>query len=354
MDGLSKAREEIDGIDRELAALFERRMRAVEDVIAYKLQNGLPVLDSAREQEVLSRGLSRIENPAYRGYYADFLRGMMALSKDYQRTLAGQDAVAYPGVAGAYSHIAARRLFPHRRTVSYKSFPDVVKAVDSGEMPCGVIPFENSFTGEVGQTMDLLFQYGVHIVKMYDLPVSHNLLAVPGASLDGIRQVYSHEQGLSQCGEYLDSLGVERVPYANTAMAAKLVSELGDNSKAAIASFETAELYGLSVLVRDINTSAENTTRFAVITGEPVGAGNRFSLLFTVDHNAGRLASVMQVIARYGFNMESIRSRSVHNVPWQYYFYVEIVGNVLSEEAQRMLGEMRLHCAELKILGSYD
>jgi len=354
MDGLKKAREEIDQIDREMARLFERRMRAAEDVIAYKQQNGLPILDSGREKQVLEKGLSRIEDPACRPYYADFLRGLMGLSKEYQLSLSGRDKVAYPGVEGAYSHIAARKLFPHRRLVSYPTFPDVVRAVDAEEVPVGVIPFENSYTGEVGQSLDLLYQYDVRIIRMYDLPVSHNLLGVPGTKLSDVRQVYSHEQGLSQCREFLDTLNVEGIPYTNTALAAKLVSEQGDPAKAAIASYETAELYRLEVLVRDINTSAENTTRFAVLSKEPLSQGERFSLLFTVNHNAGQLAGVMEVIARHGFNMESIRSRSVRNVPWQYYFYVEIIGDLLSEEAQRMLSEMRPLCAELKALGSYS
>lgn len=359
MDSLETARKQINGIDREMAALFEQRMRAVEDVIAYKQAMGLPVLDSSREREVLERNGALIENPVYREYYEDFLRDTMELSKQYQRYLAGRDAVAYPGVEGAYSHIAMRQLFPRARGVSFRTFPDVVQAVDSGEIPYGVIPFENSFTGEVGMTMDLLYQYDVHIVGVYDLPVSHNLLVVPGAKISDIRQVYSHEQALSQCKAYLDGLGVELVPYVNTALAAKFVSETGDKTKAAIASFETAALYQLEALVRDINTSAENTTRFVVISKElmPIGGTgtpcNRFSLLFTVDHDPGRLARVMQVIATYGFNMESIRSRSVHNVPWQYYFYVEIVGDAESDKAKEMLGKIRENCAELKLLGAY-
>lgn len=353
-NGLARAREIIDQVDREMAALFERRMSAVEQVIAYKQAHGLPILDSSREQSVLDRNTARIENPVYREYYRDFLRDLMGLSKQYQQVLAGADTVAYPGVEGSYSHIAMRRLFPRANGRAYTTFGDVVQAVDRGEVACGVIPFENSYTGEVGMTMDLLYQYDVHVTRMYDLPVSHNLLGVKGASLAGIRQIYSHEQALSQCRRYLSALDAEQIPFVNTALAAKYVSEAGDPSKAAIASRETAGLYGLEILVEEINTSAENTTRFAVIARQAPASGERFSLLFTVSHSAGQLAGAMQIIARYGFNMESIRSRSVKNVPWQYYFYVEIVGDASSPQAQAMLEELRQTCEQLKLLGVYN
>lgn len=353
MDKLEQARQEINGIDREMAALFERRMRAAEDVIAYKTEHGLPVLDSGRERAVLEQNAANIHNPAYLEYYTDFLQGVMELSKRYQRVLDSADAVAYQGVEGAYSHITLKRLFPGARAVSFETFEEVIRAVESGEIPCGVLPFENSYTGEVGTILDLLYRYDVKISRIYDLKISHNLLGLKGARLSDIRQVYSHEQGLSQCKRFLDSCRVEQISYLNTALAAKFVSESGDRSKAAIASIETAALYGLEVLAPDISTSAENTTRFIVISREMGGEGNRFSLLFTLDHDAGRLAGVMQIIARYGFNMDNIKSKSLHNLPWQYYFYVEIEGNLFSPEAQAMIGEMKCECKELKVLGSY-
>ncbi len=353
-NGLAEARQLIDQIDREMSALFEQRMSAVEQVIAYKQAHGLPILDSGREREVLEKNAARLANPAYRDYYLDFMKEIMTLSKQYQQVLAGADAVAYPGVEGSYSQIAMGRLFPRSRGVAYTTFGDVVQAVARGETAFGVIPFENSYTGEVGMTMDLLYQYDVHIVRMYDLPVSHHLLGVKGASLGDIRQIYSHEQALSQCRRYLSGLKAEQIPYVNTALAARYVSEAGDPAKAAIASRETAGLYGLEILAEEINTSSENTTRFAVIARQAPASGERFSLLFTVSHTAGQLAGAMQIIARYGFNMESIRSRSVYNVPWQYYFYVEIAGDAASPEAQAMLEELRQSCEKLKLLGVYD
>lgn len=261
--------------------------------------------------------------------------------------------VGYQGTKGAFSHIASTKIFPEENLLSYPAFEDVFLAVDKGEIPYGVIPFENSYTGEVGEVLDLLLKYDCHISGIYDLKIDQNLLGLKNAGLNDIQLVYSHQQALSQCQTYLREKKLETVPYANTALAAKYVSEAGDIHKAAIASKETAELYGLKILVPNINTSRENTTRFIILTKNLVQAGNRFNLLFTVDHNAGQLAHVIQIIAEHGFNMESIKSRSLHSLPWQYYFYVEIVGELSEPKTQQMIEEMRSSCKELKVLGSY-
>ncbi len=353
MDKLSQARMKINDIDARIAPLFEERMRAVEEVIAYKLENGLPIFDAAREDAVIERNLSRIEKEAYRPYYADFLRDVMRVSKQYQRSLVSAGTVVYQGAEGAYAFIALKKLFPHQTARSYETWEDVFAAVENGDAACGVVPFENSYTGEVGEVLDLLYRHGIYIREIYDLPIRHYLLAVPGASLSEIRQVYSHPQALSQCRAFLEPYRFEQIPYLNTAVAAEYVAKSKDRTKAAIASKETAELYGLQVLKENINTSKENTTRFIVISREPGRSGNRFSLLFTLRHDAGQLAAVMQVIAQNGFNMECIRSKSMRDLPWQYYFYVEIVGDAASEEAKAMIRQIEPLCTRLKILGAY-
>ncbi len=354
MADLAHAREAINRVDAEMAALFEQRMQAVEEVISYKLENGLPVLDTGREQQVLEQGLARIQNPVYREYYQEYLVHLMGLSKRYQRRLANQNRVGYQGTEGAFSYLALKQLFPEQEAQSFVTFGELVRAVMSGEVSAGVLPFENSYTGEVGEVLDLLYESEVKITRVFDLPVNHHLMALPAVCLEEIRAVYSHQQALSQCSRYLDEHGFERMAYPNTALAARYVAETGDRSKAAIASRETAELYGLEILAENINTSAENTTRFIVV--EPAfgeDPGDRFSILFTVRHDAGALAGAMQVIARHGFNMESIRSKSIRNVPWQYYFYAELVGDCRSADAGKLLAELNEVCSSCRLLGSY-
>ena len=354
VDELQQARAEINEVDAEMAALFERRMTAVRQVLEYKRAHGLPVLDAGREKEVLQRGAARVSDPALREYYTRVLERLMEVSRDFQSRQRGEFTVAYPGVEGAFSHIAASRIFPGKKQQAVVTFEEVFRAVQDGTAAAGVVPFENSYTGEVGEVLDLLWRYDCSIVEMYDLDIRQNLLALPGARLEDIRQVYSHHQAISQCQTWLSGRDLEVVPYPNTALAAKYISECGDCAKAAIASADTAALYGLSVLAQDINTSAQNVTRFIVLSRTPQHRGNRFNLVFTVRHDAGALARAMQIIGSRGFNLESIRSRSMRDLPWQYFFYAEVVGDPSSAGAREMLDELAAACSQLKLLGAWE
>ena len=353
MNQLEEARVQINAIDAQIRELFERRMDACGQVLAYKQAHGLAVFDGSREQEVLSRNAAALQNPQYEAYYRTFLQGMMDLSKSYQRQLLCQNTVGYQGIEGAFSHIAVGRLFGKTPSKAYQTFEEVFLGVEKGEVFAGVIPFENSYTGDVGEVLDLLMNHSCHIVDVYDLPVDLNLLALPGADISDLRQVYSHPQAIAQCQDFLRANGLEPVAYANTALAAKLVHDQQDPTLGAIASRETAQLYGLSILREHINTRADNTTRFIVIAKEPTGRGDRFSLLFSVKHTAGQLAGVLQVLGSQGFNLTSIKSRPVHGAPWEYYFYAEVEGDLYSPQAQALCQRMEPLCSQLKVLGAY-
>ncbi len=262
--------------------------------------------------------------------------------------------MAYQGVEGAFAHIALQTLFPHARAVSCPTWDEVFALVSSGQAACGVVPFENSHAGDVSAVLDLCYRHPeLWVVDVYDLPVRQNLLVLPGASLAGIKHVYSHQQAISQSETFLKRFGLPTTAMDNTAMAAKFVAESGDASKAAIASRETAALYGLEVLVPDINTDGDNTTRFIVISRERPTAGNRFSLLFTVDNKPGKLAAVIQKIGESGFNMESIKSRPMPHTPFEYYFYAELVGDPAKAESAALLRELDAVCRTVRLLGVY-
>lgn len=353
MDQLQEARKTIDRVDREMAALFEERMHAVEQVAAYKKEHSLPVFDEEREKQVIATNAARITDASCRDDYVAFLHAMMDISKQRQKRLLFSETAAYQGVEGAYSHIALTRLFPDAQKRSYDTWDEVFRAVSDGAAARGVVPFENSYTGEVGEVLDLLYRYDLHITAIYDLKISHCLLGVRGAKLSDIQTVYSHPQALGQCKKWLEGRGFTQVPCLNTAVAAKQVGEAQNKTWAAIASRETAPLYNLDILADQLSTSSENTTRFIVIEKEQGQGGNRFNLLFTLDHKTGSLASVMAVIARHGFNMECIRSQPLKNLPWQYYFYVELCGDAGSGQAQALLSELQTCCLKLKLLGRY-
>ena len=353
MDTLEQARQEIDAVDAQLAALFERRMRAVVQVAQYKKAHGLPIHDPAREEQVLQKAADRIEDPVLRPYYLDHVRNRMALARQYEALLLGQNRVAYQGVEGAFAHIALTRLFPRAKAMACPTWADVFDRVEQGSAACGVLPFENSHAGDVAAVLDLCYARRLHILEMYDLPVTQNLLAVPGAALGDLRRVVSHPQALNQCERFIRSMGLAAESCANTALAARRVAEASDKTLAAIASADTAELYGLQVLMRDINTDGDNTTRFIVVGKELPKRGNRFSLLFTVDHKAGALARVIQAIAAAGFNMECIKSRPMPHVPFEYYFYVELVGAADAPDAKRLLAGLESVCRTVRVLGIY-
>ncbi len=353
MDKLLQARTTIDSVDKEMAALFCRRMEAVRDVIAYKKEHGLPILDTGREDAVVQKNMALVTDASLAAFYEDFIRHNMALSRQLQAQLIGADTVAYQGVEGAFSHIALGKIFSHVQAKSCATFGEVFDAVESGAAAFGILPFENSHAGDVSDVLDLCFAHRkIFVCNVYDLAVSQNLLCVPGATLSDIKTVVSHPQALRQSAQFVKSLGIQQQEYANTAVAAQFVAESGDKTIAAIASKETAALYGLTVLVADINETHDNTTRFIVIGKAPQQNGNRFSLLFTVEHTAGSLARVIQIIGSMGYNMECIKSRPMPHVPWEYYFYTELVGDV--EKAQTLCDALAATCKTVRILGVYN
>ena len=358
MDLLEQARAVISEVDDEMARLFVRRMRAVEMVAEHKRAHGLPVLDEAREAQVISRGAGRVEDDVLRAYYVNFIRNNMKLSREYQHRLLSGMRVAYAGTEGAFAHIATGKLFPTAERVAFGDFVSAYRAVEAGTCDAAVLPVENSSNGDVGQVSDLMFSGSLYVNAMLDLAVTHDLLVVPGTQKEQIRTVISHPQALGQCAEYIRKSGWEAREFANTALAAKEVAGNSDPSVAAIASEEAAAIFGLEVLDRNVNASRINTTRFAVFSrsehlqGEG-GSNPHFILVFTVKNEAGALARAIDVIGQHGFNMQNLRSRPMKELLWQYYFYVEAEGNVHTDKGRAMLEDLKGFCDRLKVVGSY-
>lgn len=358
MSKLDDARVRINEIDREMAQLFSERMKAVEDVAAYKKERGLPIFDEKREQAVIEKNAAFVEDPAIRAHYIRFLQEEMAVSKRYQETLLNGEKVAYSGIPGAFANIAAKKIFPGGRITSFPDFKTAYAAVESGDCDCCVLPIENSFAGEVSGVMDLMFSGSLFLNGVYTLKISQHLLGVKGATLSDIKKVISHPQALAQCAEYLEKHSIKTMDATNTALAARSVRDDGDKTIGAIASEETAKLYGLKILDRDINTSAQNSTRFAVLSRvrhtAPLNDGAKFILMFSVRNEAGALAKAINVIGSYGYNMKALLSRPMKELPWQYYFYIEGEGDLLTENGERMLSELKAHCDRLKTVGRYS
>ena len=352
---LEEARKIINDVDTQMAELFVKRMRAAEMVYEHKKKMGLPILDQARERAVIERNTKRIEDEGLKGYYIDYLKNVMSISRAYQYRMQNGLKVAYSGVEGAFAHIAAGRIFPESQRVSCRDFKAAYESVVNGENDVAVLPIENSYAGEVGQTIDLIFSGSLFINGIYELEIHQNLLGVPGSSVEDIKKVISHPQALSQCHDYIKSRALETEEANNTAVAARQVALAKDKHIGAIASVETAEIYGLTVLQQNINKSSENTTRFAVLSRVQANSPSLANsvLMFTVKHEAGSLANAISIIGKFGYNMTALRSRPLRKHSWQYYFYIEIDGSTDTAEGKQMLEELNKVCDQLKVVGTF-
>ncbi|MBO5212743.1 MAG: chorismate mutase [Clostridia bacterium] len=360
MNDLEQARKIINEVDSEMAKLFEKRMEAAQLVAKYKKENALSILDEAREKELILKNSEMIDSSEIKEYYIQFLKNTMSLSRAYQSRLNEGMRVAYCGVPGAYAYIAAKKMFPNCIYVPYGDFNSAYASVENGECDASVLPIENSFAGDVGTVMDLIFSGTLYVNQVIDLAISHNLIACKGATVDSIKKVVSHSQALTQCAEFIKNHRYETEAYANTAMAAEYVKSLNDPSVAAIASDETAKIFDLNILEGNINTSRMNTTRFAAfsrvqnkIDSAKKKMNEHFILVFTVKNEAGALAKTLDIIGAHGFNMRNLRSRPMKELLWNYYFYIEAEGNINTVNGKEMLRELGATCARLKLAGTY-
>ena len=353
---LEEARKIINEVDEKMAELFVKRMRAAEIVYEHKKEFGLPVLDQKREDIVIEKNAELIDDDVLKEYYIDYLKHVMNISRAYQYRMQSGLKIAYSGVEGAFAHIAAGRIFPDGRHVSHSDFKAAYDSVVRGECDVAVLPIENSYAGEVGQTIDLIFSGTLFINGIYELEIHQNLLGIEGATVEDIKKVTSHPQALSQCHDYIKMRGFETEESNNTAIAAKTVADLNDKSLGAIASVETAEIYGLKVIEANINKSGENCTRFAVLSKVKATSPKLSNtvLMFTVKHEAGSLANAIGIIGKYGYSMTALRSRPMKKHSWQYYFYVEIEGSVDTENGEKMMAALSNVCDELKIAGTFN
>ena len=230
MKDLKTCREEIDAIDKEIIALFEKRMHVAKDVITYKLAHDMQIFQKDREKEVIQKNVDRLEDKSLEAYAKTFVQDTMNLSKSYQSTfiplkkyeateLKEHFKVGYQGVPGSFSNQAMKSWFGDIEGINYPHFEDVYKALEEGDIDYGVLPLENSSTGAINDNYDLLTKYGFYIVGEQSITIDQNLLGIKGTALEDIKDVYSHVQGLKQTSEFLNSHHIEGHEYLNTAAA---------------------------------------------------------------------------------------------------------------------------------------
>jgi len=264
--------------------------------------------------------------------------------------------IAYQGEPGAFSEAAARRVDPDAPLIPCRSFDEVFDAVRESKAAYGVLPIENSIGGSIHRNYDLLLERTLPIVGEVELPVVHHLLALPGATLDGLRRVYSHPQGLVQCERFLRTLAhVEIVATYDTAGSAKMVADAGLKDAGAIASARAGDVFGLVSLAASVQDFDDNITRFLVVGGTPLPnrVADKTSIVFTLPNEPGSLFKALSVFALRGISLTKLESRPIQGRPWEYLFYVDLAAARDEVACTRALAHLAEFAPMLRTLGSY-
>ena len=264
--------------------------------------------------------------------------------------------VAYQGQDGAYSQQAVFDFYPHDEAASCPSFEAVFDAVVSGDCQAAMIPIENSLAGSIHQNYDLLLRHNLFIVGEHLLRVRHCLIALPGVKKSEIQRAVSHPQALGQCAGYLRRLGIHPKVGADTAGSVALVKERGERNVAAIASRRAAEIYQMEILEEGIEDDPQNYTRFLAISPTAVEPAEhaKTSIVFTLPNRAGTLYEAIGVFGRRNLDLTKIESRPLAGTPWDYFFYLDFVGDARSPHVQDALSELGKLAPMLRVLGSYS
>lgn len=376
MAALEELRERLDEIDCQIADLYEKRMKACEEVGEYKVKAGRKVFDRQREREKLADVASKVTGDFNKKGIQEVYQQLMSMSRklQYQQLVeAGalgrlpfiriddldkQNArVVFQGTEGAYGQAAMRQFFGEDVNCFHvRTFRDAMEAIEEGAADYAVLPIENSTAGPVIEMYDLLDEFENYIVAETILPIVHTLSGLPGTKLSDIQRVYSKTEALMQTSRFLDEHSDwQRISVVNTAIAAKKVLKDQDISQAAVCSAYAAKVHGLEVLVDGINDDADNSTRFIVVTNQKVFLrdASKISIRFELPHQSGSLYRILSHFIYNDLNMSKIESRPVKGRPWEYCFFVDFEGNLEEAAVKNAIRGLREEAQNLKILGNY-
>jgi len=371
-------RDKIDSLDDEMLKLFLERMAISDEIARFKKENNMPILNKKREREILSR-VSENAGPELARYARMMFSNLFSLSRSHQRRYVQVDTplsdvirkaqetspaefpetgtIACQGVEGAYSQLACDRLFSFANIVYFKNFDGVFNAVEKGMCEFGILPIDNSSYGSVAEVYDLMKNYNFHIARSIKVKVDHTLLMCPGGKMSDIREIYSHEQAIGQCSEFLKQYGDITVHVCeNTAVAAQRVSEMNRADVAAISSRQCAELYGLSVVADGFQNSEYNYTRFICISKNLLiyPGANRISLILTLPHEPGSLYSVISQFAALGLNLTKLESRPLLGRDFEFMFFFDFDASLNNENIVSLLEELSKGSEMFIFLGNYS
>lgn len=375
---LQELREKIDDIDQELVDLFVRRMELTAQVADYKKEHNMPIYVPAREREILQEVATKA-GPEMANYTRVLYSMLFELSRSYQskrnttttslyqnitHSIESTDKlfpqapmVACQGVEGAYSQIACEKIFKSPMIMYFKNFDGVFHAIEQGLCQYGILPIENSTAGSVKKVYDLMIHHNFSIVRTFRMKIDHNLVAKKGTKLSDITEIYSHEQAINQCSDFLKSFPtVKIIPVENTAVAASLVAQSDRNDVAAICSHTCEELYGLKSLADSIQDAGNNRTRFICISKnlEIYPGADKTSIMMILSHKPGALYKVLARMYVLGINVIKLESRPIPDRDFEFMFYFDLETSIYSAEFVQLMCELDDLCEEFKYLGSYS
>ncbi len=375
---LKDIRKDIDNIDNQISDLYKQRMELVKKVSLAKKESGAGTFDPTREKEILLRVTDGVDKDI-EVYVKRVFETMFETSKAYQtlnadykselgdkidsalsagmKKFPNRAKVACQGVAGAYSGIATDRMFELADISYFKNFEGVFNAVEKGFCKYGVLPIENSTAGSVNNVYDLMKAHKFYIVKSLRVAINHNLVVNKDTELKDIKEIFSHEQALSQCKKYLEKFPLAKItPCSNTAMASKMLAESGRKDAAAISSRECAELYGLKILDSNIQDSDNNYTRFILIAKEMefYENANKISIMTTLPQNsAGSLNKLLSKFANLNINLTKLESRPIVGSGFEFMFYFDFECDIREKGVKNLLIELDNSTEQFTFLGAY-
>ena len=375
---IQEIRKEIDRVDDQFVKLFNERMHLSSQIAEVKREQDLPVLNVRREREILNEVAAKSDSELAnysqvlyslifelsRSYQEKLLKTESELHKKISRAIGETPAlfpqsahVACQGVEGAYSQLACERIFKNPNIVYFKNFEGVFSAIESGFCQYGILPIENSTAGSVKKVYDLMISHNFSVVRSVRLKVDHNLLAKRGTKLGEIREIFSHEQAINQCADFLQTLpGVKVTQVENTAVASELVASSDRNDVAALSSRACAELYGLEVLRSSVQDEGNNRTRFLCISRnlEIYPGADKTSIMLVAPHKPGALYKILARLYVLGINVTKLESRPIPDRDFEFMFYLDLETSIYSEEFVQLMCELDGMCEEFTYLGSYS
>ena len=374
---IDELRKQIDNIDDQLVKLFAERMDVASEIAKYKKINKLPIYVPAREREKL-QDVAQKAGTDLANYTRVLYSMIFELSRSYQSKQNNTESALYKqisksiektpklfpqspmvacqGVEGSFAQIACEKMFKSPFIMYFKNFDAVFSAIEQGLCQYGILPIENSTAGSVKKIYDLMIHHHFSIVRAFRLKIDHNLLAKPGTKIQDIKEIYSHEQAISQCSAFLQKFpNAKIIPVENTAVAAQLISNSDRSDIAALSSRSCAEIYNLECLASSIQDEGNNRTRFICISKdlEIYPGSDKTSIMMVLPHKPGALYKVLARMYVLGINVIKLESRPIPDRDFEFMFYFDLETSIYSEEFVQLMCELDDLCEEFKYLGSY-